>query len=468
MGQTVIEKIWNQHRIRTMSDGQNLMHIDRIALHDRSGPRVLRRLAELGRAVANPELVLGTMDHIIDTFPGRTGATLFANGKEFIGEFRQRARQAAIKLHDIGDATQGISHVITPEQGFALPGATLVCTDSHTCTIGGLGAMAWGIGVTEAVHAVATQTLVRPTPRQMRIALTGRRKVGTTAKDIVLALIRRHGTTGGENHMIEFAGSVARAMSIEERLTLCNMAVEFGAWTGLIAADDATFEYLAGRPLAPSGEAWERSVRHWRGLRSDDDAPWDKEIDFDVSAIKPMVTWGVTPAQGCLIGEPVPDPDAESQPERRSEMRAALDYMDLKPGQLTDQIKIDAAFIGSCTNARLSDLRAAAHVVRGRHVAPGVQAIVVPGSTQVKALAEAEGLDRIFLDAGFEWRESGCSMCFYAGGDSFGPARRVISSTNRNFQGRQGPGVRTHLASPASVASSAIQGRITAADRFVE
>jgi len=458
---TVIQKVWDSHLIRETRGGQSLLHIDRVVLHDRSGPRVLRRMAETKRPVVNPSLVLGTMDHIIDTHKGRTGATLLPRGHEFIGEFRQHALTTGIRIHDIGEPTQGISHVITPELGFALPGLTLVCTDSHTCTIGGLGALAWGIGVTEATHALATQTLSRPVPGQMRIHLHGKREAGLSAKDIVLALIHRFGATGGDNNIIEFSGPVTRALSLEERLSLCNMAVEFGAWTGLVAPDDTTFSYLHGRPMAPSAQDWDHAVAHWRTLISDDEAIWDRELSLDVSELQPMVTWGTTPAQGVPIGGYVPDPQAESDGTKRLAMFAALDYMGLQPGQKINELPIDAAFIGSCTNSRLSDLRAAAQVLKGRKVAPGVLALVVPGSTQVKLAAEAEGLHHVFIEAGFQWRESGCSLCFYAGGDSFGSARRVVTSTNRNFEGRQGPGVRSHLASPATVAASAVTGRLT-------
>lgn len=458
---TVIQKIWDAHLVMDAGAGKSLLHIDRVVLHDRSGPRVLRRMAEIGRPLAHSALVLGTMDHIIDTHVGRTDSTLFAGGAEFIGEFRRLGGSAGIRIHDIGDPGQGIAHVMSPESGFALPGATLICCDSHTCTIGGIGALAWGIGVTEATHALATQTLVRPAPKQMRIVLQGRRQAGVSAKDIVLALIRRHGSTGGDNHIIEFAGPAAHALSVEERLTVCNMAVEFGAWTGLVAPDDAVFSYVHGRPMAPTGANWDLALAHWRSLVSDDDARWDRELALDVSDVPPMVTWGTNPEQGVAIDGYVPDPQSERDATKRKAMSSALEYMDLRPGQKMSELPIEAAFIGACTNSRLSDLRTAAQVLRGRTVKAGVLAIVVPGSSLVKAQAESEGLHRIFIDAGFQWRESGCSLCFYAGGDSFGAARRVVSSTNRNFEGRQGPGVRTHLASPATVAASAVTGCLT-------
>ncbi len=401
-------------------------------------------------------MVFGTMDHIIDTHPGRGDDTLFKGGRAFIESFRAGARTANITMFDIGDPRQGISHVVSPEQGIALPGATLVCCDSHTCTVGGIGALAWGIGTTEGEHAVATQTLVRLRPRTMRVEFSGRLAFGVSAKDMALALIARHGSTGGAGHAIEFCGEAVRALDVEARLTLCNMAVEFGAWTGLVAPDDTTFDWLNGRPYAPHGAQWDAAVAHWRALASDPDAAWDQTLILDCADLAPQVSWGTNPGQVVGVDDAVPIDAVGAQ--------RALDYMDLRPGQALAGVPVDAAFIGSCTNSRLSDLRVAAAIVKGRQVAAGVTAIVVPGSTAVKRAAEAEGLDAVFRSAGFEWRESGCSLCFYVGGDSFDrpgrPARRVISSTNRNFEGRQGPGVRTHLASPATVAASALAGCI--------
>lgn len=452
----IIQKLWDEHVVATLDNGQALLHIDRIVLHDRAGPDVFGSLQEAGYPVANPPLVSGTMDHIIDTHAGRNDDTLFKGGKAFIQSFRTGARAAGVRLFDLGDLRQGISHVVSPEQGIALPGATLVCCDSHTCTIGGIGALAWGIGTSEGAHAVATQTLVRSIPKTMRVEFTGRLAAGVTAKDMALAMIGRFGATGGKGHAIEFCGEAVRALDVEGRLTLCNMAVEFGAWTGLVAPDDVTFDWLHGRPFAPQGAHWEAAIAHWRTLASDDGAPWDAEFTLDASELAPQVSWGTNPGQTAGVDTAVPAVEADEQ--------RALVYMDLQPGQPLQGVKIDAAFIGSCTNSRLPDLRAAAAVVKGKRVAPSVTAIVVPGSTAVKHAAEAEGLDKVFIDAGFEWRESGCSLCFYVGGDSFDrpqrKAQRVISSTNRNFEGRQGPGVRTHLASPVTVAASALAGCI--------
>jgi 3-isopropylmalate/(R)-2-methylmalate dehydratase large subunit len=456
---TIVGKIWDLHEIADLGDGQSLLHVDRIFLHERTGPALLAGLAAAGRSPAHPELVLGIMDHAVETLPGRRERSLGPGANAFVTGFRERTRAAGIRLVDLGDPRQGIVHVVSPEQGIALPGLTVVCPDSHTGTVGGLGALAWGIGSTEGEHAVATQTLVRGRPKLMRVEFTGRLPVGTSAKDMALALIARFGAAGGGGHAIEFAGEAVRALAVEGRLTLCNMAVEFGAWTGIVAPDEATVGWVAGRPFAPRGEVLERAAAHWRSLASDDGAHWDSRRELDATAIAPMVTWGTSPEHAVAIDAVVPDPSSAPGAARAAHERA-LAYMDLRPGQAIAGTPIDAAFIGSCTNSRLPDLREAAAVLRGRKVSPGVTAIVVPGSSTVKREAEAEGLDRVFREAGFEWRESGCSLCFFAGIDSFGPARRVVSSTNRNFEGRQGPGVRTHLASPATVAASAVAGRI--------
>lgn len=452
----IIQKIWDEHVVAQLDDGQTLLHVDRVMLHDRAGPAVLNALAENHRAAAQPALVFGTMDHIIDTHPGRSDETLFKGGKAFIQMFRSGALAANIQLFDIGDPRQGISHVIAAEQGIALPGCTLVCCDSHTCTLGGIGALAWGVGTTEGEHAVATQTLIRSRPLTMRVEFTGHLAPGVTAKDMALALIAQHGTTGGAGHAIEFCGEAVRALDIEGRSTLCNMAVEFGAWTGLIAPDDTTFAWLRHKAYAPKTDLWEQAESHWRALASDPGASWDSTIVVDCDQLSPQISWGTNPGQAVGVSESVPSDIPPDEP--------ALRYMGLRPGQALAGIPIDAAFIGSCTNSRLSDLRAAAAVVNGRRIASGVTAIVVPGSTAIKQAAESEGLAAIFRAAGFEWRESGCSLCFYVGGDSFDrpgrPAKRVISSTNRNFEGRQGPGVRTHLASPVTVAASALAGCI--------
>ncbi len=465
---TVIQRIWDEHVVARPRPGQALLAIDRIFLHERTGPALLAGLAEAGRHPRHRERVFGVMDHIVDTSPLRRTSRAQAYGQNFIDEFRQRSHAAGLRVFDVDDPAQGIVHVVSPEQGLALPGLTLVCPDSHTGTVGGLGALAWGIGSTEGEHAVATGTLLRPDPLAMQVRLDGTLPVGVTAKDLVLALIARYGASGGApggvGHAIEFAGSAVRALGVEARLTLCNMAVEFGAWTGLVAPDDRTFQWLAGRPFAPQGAAWDNAVAHWGRLASDDDATWAAKLTMDISQLSPQVSWGTTPEHSTAITGHVPDPAQQTDASRRRAWERALHYMALQPGQALLGTPIDAAFIGSCTNSRLSDLRAAAALARGRKVAPGVKAIVVPGSMPVRAAAEAEGLHRVFEEAGFEWRASGCSLCFFSGADSFGfsadSTHRVVSSTNRNFEGRQGPGVRTHLASPVTVVASAIAGCI--------
>ncbi len=390
------------------------------------------------------------MDHIVDTRPGRGDQTLMPGGQAFITETRAAARDAGITLFDVTDPDQGIVHVISPELGIVLPGCTLIAPDSHTCTQGAFGALAWGIGSSEAEHAMATGTLRLTRPNTMRAIFTGTLGPGVTPKDMILTLIARHGAGGGKGYAVEFAGEAVTALDMEGRMTLCNMATEFSAMTGMIAPDQKTFDWIKGRRYAPSSALFDQAVAEWKTLPSDDGAPFDAEIVIDASAIEPMVSWGTSPEHSVGISGSIPQ-DAPERP---------LGYMGLNEGQALEGLPIDAAFIGSCTNGRLSDLRRAAALLKGRHVAPGVKALVVPGSMAVRRAAEAEGLDRIFTAAGFEWRMSGCSMCFFAGGESFPAGSRVISSTNRNFEGRQGPNIRTHIASPETVAASAIAGRI--------
>jgi 3-isopropylmalate/(R)-2-methylmalate dehydratase large subunit len=455
---TLFDKIWDAHLIEAGEGGASLIAIDRVFLHERTGSVALKSLAERGRPVVDPNRVFCTMDHIVDTLPGRGDATKMPGGTTFITETRAAAQAAGINLFDIGSPDQGIVHVISPELGIVLPGATVVCPDSHTCTQGAMGALAWGIGSTEAEHALATGTLRVNKPRTMRVIFDGRLAPGVTAKDMSLALLRAHGSAGGNGYAVEYAGSAVRALPVEARLTLCNMATEFSAFTGLIAPDETTFAYLEGRRYAPKGEQWARAVSQWRDLVSDEDAVFDKEIAIDAGGIAPMITWGTSPQHAAPVNAGVPTLEASGT--SREAYDRALAYMGLEPNRPLEGLKIDAAFIGSCTNSRLSDLRRAAAILKGRRVAEGIRAICVPGSQAVKRAAEAEGLDRVFTDAGFEWRESGCSMCFFAGGESFGRQERVVSSTNRNFESRQGPETRTHIASPETVAASAIAGAI--------
>jgi len=462
MSQTIFDTLWRDHQVRQLSDGSSLIYIDRVFLHERTGGIALKSLADAGRTVRRPDSVFCTIDHIVDTFPGRGDETRMPGGSAFITTTREMAQKTGINFFDIGDPRQGIVHVVSPEQGIALPGLTLVCPDSHTCTLGGLGAFAWGIGSTDGEHALATSTLRINRPKSMQIWLDGTLSPGVSAKDIILALIGRYSAAGGSGYMVEFAGPVAQSLPVEARLTLCNMAVEFSAFTGLIAPDDTVFDYVAGRPFAPQGAAFDAALDYWRQLRSAPDAAFDKRLTLDVSSLAPQVTWGTSPAHVAGIDSPIPDPnDGDVDASTRTSLEKALNYMDVQPGQRVEGLPIGAAFIGSCTNSRISDLRRAAAILKGRKVAEGVNAICVPGSSQVKAAAEAEGLDQVFKDAGFSWRESGCSMCFYAGGESFGHRQRVITSTNRNFESRQGPETRSHLASPETVAASAVSGMIT-------
>ncbi len=446
MPQTLFAKIWESHRVADTAAGSSLIAVDRVFLHERTGAAALNGMVAAGRSVRDPARVFAVTDHIVDTRPGRGDATLMPGGQAFITETRAACAAAGITLFDVNDRDQGIVHVISPELGIVLPGATLVAPDSHTCTQGAFGALAWGIGSSEAEHAMVTGTLRMVRPRTMRVTYTGALSPGVTAKDMALTLIAAHGAGGGAGHVIEFAGEAVEALDIEARMTLCNMATEFAAVTAIIAPDAKTYAALAGTRYAPA----DFDAPYWQALASDEGAVFDAEIVMDAAAIAPMVSWGTSPEQSVAVGAVIPQ-----GPQR------AHDYIGLAAGERLAGTPIDAAFIGSCTNARLSDLRRAAAILKGRRIAPGIRsALVVPGSSAVRRAAEAEGLDRVFTDAGFEWRESGCSLCFYAGGEGFAPGSRTISSTNRNFEGRQGPGIRTHIASPETVAASAIAGVI--------
>ncbi|WP_226635324.1 3-isopropylmalate dehydratase large subunit [Novosphingobium profundi] len=443
---TLFEKIWDTHRIDTGTSGAGLVAIDRVFLHERTGAAALKSMAAAGRPVRDPARVFAVMDHIVDTRIGRGDGTLMEGGSAFITETRAAAKAAGITLFDVNDPDQGITHVISPELGIVLPGVTLVAPDSHTCTQGALGALAWGIGSSEAEHAMATGTLRIEKPKTMRVTFTGQLAPGVTAKDMALALIAAHGAGGGAGHAVEFAGEAVEALDIEARMTLCNMATEFSAMAGFIAPDAKTFEYLAGRRYAPANF----EDPYWQTLSTDDGATFDTEIVIDAASLAPMVSWGTSPQHSMPIDGAVPQ-----GPQR------AHQYIDLAPGAAMLGTPIDVAFVGSCTNARLSDLRRAAALVKGHKVADSIKkAMVVPGSSSVKRAAEAEGLDTIFTEAGFEWRASGCSLCFFAGGERFPEGSRTISSTNRNFEGRQGPGIRTHIASPETVIASAVAGVI--------
>jgi 3-isopropylmalate/(R)-2-methylmalate dehydratase large subunit len=461
---TLFDKIWQSHVIRTLGDDRALIHIDRHLLHEATSRNAFDGLRQRLRGVKSLGATFAVIDHDPSTRPGRTWES-FPPAVERILAIRENCRSTGIELIDIDDPRQGIVHVIAPELGITLPGATLVCGDSHTATSGGLGAWAWGIGTTEVERVLATQSLLQRKPRTMRINFNGTPLQGVYPKDLILYFIGQHGIAAGAGHAVEYAGSAIRGMPIEGRLTICNMSIELGARSGLIAPDEATFSYLSGRPFAPQGALWDRAVAAWRLLPSDDGATYDTEIDIACDAIEPQITWGTTPQEVIGISEAIPDP-ADVAPERRSPMANAFAYMDLRPGMRMEGLPIDYAFIGSCTNSRLSDLTVAAALLHGRKVAEGVTAFVVPGSTAVKRAAEAAGLDKIFIEAGFEWRESGCSMCQTLGGDFVPPGKRSISTTNRNFEGRQGPNARTHLASPAMVAAAAVSGRIVDIRKF--
>lgn len=458
---TFFEKVWNEHVIADLGDETSLLQIDRLFLHEMSGSVAMRQLEESGRQPAQPQLVFTVIDHVIDTRPGRgLEDSPTSEGADMIRAARRGSLKYGFTFFDVHDARQGIVHVISPELGVALPGLTLVCGDSHTGTVGGLGTLAWGIGSTEGEQVLATQTLAQVRPKTMRVTFEGPLPPHVYPKDLILHLIGTIGANGGIGYAVEFTGSAIRQMPVEGRLTVCNMAIEFSAKYGFVPPDDVTYAYLAGREFAPKGRAWEKALAYWRTLPTDPGAVFDREVSIDGRRVRPQVTWGTSPQLVAPIDGRVPDPAELSDPGARTLAERALAYMRLTPGTPIEGIPIDAAYIGSCTNARLSDLRAAAAVLKGRRVAPGVQALCIPGSTQVKRAAEAEGLDRVFREAGFEWHESGCGLCGHLGNDRLSDLR-VVSTTNRNFESRQGPKTRTHLASPATVAASAVAGRLS-------
>jgi 3-isopropylmalate/(R)-2-methylmalate dehydratase large subunit len=469
VGLTLFEKIWNDHVITDLGGEAYLLHVDRHFMHEMSGSVAFKGLREAGRALRDPELTFATVDHVPDTFPGRGDETVIPGGQNFIRGLRAGALEHKIQFFDLDDARQGIIHVIAPELGVAQPGCIFLCGDSHTCTLGGLGAYAWGLGSTDVEHVLATQCIIQVKPKTMRICFDGKLAEHVFPKDLILYLIGQITADGGNGYAIEFAGETIRAMPVEGRLTICNMGIELSAQTAMVAPDDVTIEYLIDRPFSPQGEMWDRAVDYWRRLPSDDDAVFDKSYSFDAGDIAPQVTWGTSPEHVAAVDQVVPDPQSARDQHTRLAMEKALAYTRLTPGTRVEGLKIDAAFIGSCTNSRLSDLRAAARILDGRKVAKGVTAICTPGSTQVKRAAEAEGIDKVFLTAGFEWRESGCSLCMSAScrGESFGSGKRVISSTNRNFENRQGHNVSSHLASPATVALSAVRGKISDVRKLV-
>jgi 3-isopropylmalate/(R)-2-methylmalate dehydratase large subunit len=449
MSSTMFDKIWDQHVVDDLGDGVQLLHVDRHLMHELSGHRGQLELRKRGLRMRDPGLTVGSMDHVVSTAPGAKGGNA-PWADRMIEIFRKESKEAGVQVYDIGQDGQGIVHVVGPELGFTLPGVTLLCGDSHTCTHGALGALAWGIGTSELTHVLATQTIVQQKPKTLRVSFDGTPPRGVTAKDLILALIGRIGTAGGVGCAVEYAGEAIRDLDMEGRMTVCNLSIELGAKVGMVAPDEKTYAYLKGRRHAPAGALWEQALAHWRTLPSDADALFDVEHRMDCSALAPQVTWGTSPEDVIGVDGTIPG----NKPE-------ALAYMGLTAGRPIAGTRVDRVFIGSCTNSRLPDLRAAAAMVRGRKAAKHVKAWVVPGSFRIKQEAEAEGLHEIFRAAGFEWREAGCSMCVGANGDLVEPLARCVSTSNRNFVGRQGPQARTHLASPATAAAAAIAGEIT-------
>jgi 3-isopropylmalate/(R)-2-methylmalate dehydratase large subunit len=457
MGKTLYDKIWDDHVIEEQDDGTCLIYIDRHLIHEVTSPQAYEGLRDAGRKIHAPDKTLAVVDHNVPTTDRHAGID-DPESRLQVETMAKNCAEFGVEYFNEVDVRQGIVHVIGPEQGFTLPGTTIVCGDSHTATHGAFGALAHGIGTSEVEHVLATQTLIQNKSKNMKVTVNGKLPEGVTAKDIVLAIIGEIGTAGGTGHVIEYAGEAIRDLSMEGRMTVCNMSIEGGARAGLIAPDEKTFEYIKGRPKAPKGAAWEAALAYWKTLRSDDDAVFDKVVTLDAANLPPLVTWGTSPEDVVSITGEVPDPDAVEDEGKSAKMRRSLDYMGLEPGTRMQDIAIDRVFIGSCTNGRIEDLRAAAEVVKGKRVADTVRAMIVPGSGLVKEQAEEEGLDKVFLDAGFEWREPGCSMCLGMNPDQLAPHERCASTSNRNFEGRQGRLGRTHLVSPAMAAAAAIAG----------
>ncbi len=463
MGLTLAQKVWDAHLVRRAEGEPDLLYIDLHLTHEVTSPQAFDGLRLAGRKVRRPDLTIATEDHNVPT-EGVTGPqSLIADpvSRIQVETLRKNCAEFGIRLHPMGDASQGIVHVIGPQLGLTLPGMTIVCGDSHTSTLGAFGALAFGIGTSEVEHVLATQTLPQKWVKTMAVTCGGRLPFGVTAKDLILAIIAKIGTGGGQGHVIEYRGAALAALSMEGRMTVCNMSIEAGARAGLVAPDDTTFSYLEGRPHAPRGAGWQAALDYWRSLRTDDDATFDREVEIDASQLTPYVTWGTNPGQAGPLDGTVPHPESFGNPDLRAAAERALTYMDLRPGMRLRDITVDTVFVGSCTNGRLEDLRAAAEVLRGRRVADGVRMLVVPGSMEVKKAAEGEGLDSIFTAAGAQWRSAGCSMCLGMNPDKLSPGQRCASTSNRNFEGRQGKGGRTHLVSPQVAAATAVTGRLT-------
>ncbi|MCX9191808.1 3-isopropylmalate dehydratase large subunit [Carbonactinospora thermoautotrophica] len=459
MGRTLAEKVWDAHVVRRVEGEPDLLYIDLHLIHEVTSPQAFEGLRLAGRKVRRPDLTIATEDHNTPTLDIDKPIADPVSRTQ-IETLRRNCAEFGIRLHPLGDENQGIVHVIGPQLGLTQPGMTIVCGDSHTSTHGAFGALAFGIGTSEVEHVLATQTLPLRPFKTMAVTVNGRLPQDVTAKDLILAIIAKIGTGGGQGHVIEYRGEAVRALSMEARMTICNMSIEAGARAGMIAPDETTFAYLKGRPHAPQGADWDAAVKYWKTLRTDDDATFDKEVVIEAAELSPFVTWGTNPGQGAPLSASVPDPAEFTDPVERAAAERALEYMGLKPGTPLRDIRIDTVFVGSCTNGRIEDLRAAAEVLKGRKVADGVRMLVVPGSVKVRLQAEAEGLDKVFTEAGAEWRHAGCSMCLGMNPDQLKPGERSASTSNRNFEGRQGKGGRTHLVSPAVAAATAVAGHL--------
>ncbi|GAA3390985.1 3-isopropylmalate dehydratase large subunit [Cryptosporangium minutisporangium] len=461
MGRTLAEKVWDAHVVRSQPGEPDLLYIDLHLVHEVTSPQAFEGLRLAGRPVRRPDLTIATEDHNVPTVDIDKPIADPVSRVQ-VDTLRKNCAEFGVRLHPMGDAGQGIVHVIGPQLGLTQPGMTVVCGDSHTSTHGAFGALAFGIGTSEVEHVLATQTLPLRPFKTMAINVNGALGEGVTPKDIILAVIAKIGTGGGQGHVLEYRGQAIRELSMEGRMTICNMSIEAGARAGMIAPDETTFAYLKGRPHAPEGADWDTAVEYWKTLPTDDDATFDVEVDIDASALTPFVTWGTNPGQGLPLGASVPDPAAFTDPAARAAAERALEYMGLTAGTPLREITVDTVFLGSCTNGRIEDLRAAAAVLRGRHIAENIRMLVVPGSVQVRLQAEAEGLDKVFSEAGAEWRQAGCSMCLGMNPDTLSPGERSASTSNRNFEGRQGKGGRTHLVSPLVAAATAITGHLAA------
>ncbi|MDR1767381.1 MAG: 3-isopropylmalate dehydratase large subunit [Propionibacteriaceae bacterium] len=460
MGKTLSDKVWDAHVVRAAADEPDLLYIDLQLVHEVTSPQAFDGLRLAGRKVRRRDQTIATEDHNTPTLDiDRPIADPVSRLQ--VDTLRRNAEEFGIRIHSLGDKDQGVVHIIGPQLGLTQPGLTIVCGDSHTSTHGAFGALAFGIGTSEVEHVLATQTLPQARPKRMAVNIEGELQPGVTAKDVVLALIAKVGTGGGQGHIVEYRGSTIRGLSMEGRMTICNMSIEWGAKAGMIAPDETTFAYLEGRPHAPQGADWDDAVAYWRTLYSDPDAVFDAEVDLDAAALTPFVTWGTNPGQGVPLGSAVPDPDAFDDPVQQAAAMRALEYMGLKAGTPMRDIKVDTVFLGSCTNGRIEDLRLAASVLKGKKIADGLRMLVVPGSARVRAQAESEGLDQVFLGAGAEWRAAGCSMCLGMNPDQLQPGERSASTSNRNFEGRQGKGGRTHLVSPAVAAATAVRGTLS-------